>query len=81
MNPKPFFWLLAATALLLASCDGQTKGNHPQADTIALSPCPRFSSDSAMLYINEQCGFGSRVTGSDAARRCGDYIVERFSSL
>ena len=80
MNPKPFFWLLAATALLLASCDGQTKGNHPQADTIALSPCPHFRTDSAMLYINEQCRFGPRVTGSEASRLCGDFLVERFKA-
>ena len=68
--------------LLLASCTGQTgKGIRPIADTIALSPCPRFSADSAMLYINEQCAFGPRVTGSDAAQRCGDYLVERFKAL
>ena len=66
--------------ILLASCTGQTRSKTSFADTIALAPCPRFSADSAMLYINEQCGFGSRVTGSDAARRCGDYIVERFKS-
>ena len=81
MNLKLFFWLFASTTLLFASCDGQTKGNRSKADTIALSPCPRFSADSAMLYIKEQCAFGPRVTGSDAARRCGDYLVERFKAF
>ncbi len=75
------FWL-PAIILLLASCNGQTqKGKHPQADTIALSPCPRFCADSALLYINEQCQFGPRVTGSDAARRCASFIVERFKAF
>ena len=77
---RVFFWLPAL--LLFASCSGQSgKGNRTIADTIALSPCPHFSADSAMLYINEQCGFGSRVTGSEAARRCGDFLVERFKAF
>lgn len=73
--------LFVIIALLLASCTGQTRSKITHADTIALAPCPRFCADSAMLYINEQCAFGSRVTGSDAARRCGDYLVERFKAF
>lgn len=73
--------LLFILLLLFASCGGQNKGTRSGADTIALSPCPRFSADSAMLYINEQCAFGPRVTGSDAARLCGDYIAARFKAL
>lgn len=77
---KLFFWFLAITTLALASCTGQTKKTTARADTIALTPCPRFLADSAMLYIQEQCQFGPRVTGSDAARLCGNYIVERFKA-
>lgn len=73
------FWL-PAIIIILASCDGQTKGNASKADTIALSPCPRFSADSALLFINEQCAFGPRVTGSEASRLCGDYLMERFKA-
>ena len=65
-------------ALLFVSCDGRTKGKRPISDTIALTSCPRFDASNAMLYIKEQCEFGPRVTGSEAAQRCGDYIVERF---
>ena len=72
---QAFFLLAIAAFLLLASCDGQTKGKASMADTIALTPCPSFSADSAMLYINEQCNFGPRVTGSEAAQLCGDYIA------
>lgn len=81
MNSKLFFCLLSATALLLASCDGQSKGNAPAADTIALAACPRFSADNALHFIDEQCLFGPRVTGSEASQQCGDYIVERFKSF
>ena len=73
--------LFAIIALLFASCSGQSQGKSSNADTIALAPCPHFSADSALLYIKEQCAFGSRVTGSDASRRCGDFLVERFKSL
>ena len=81
MKSKLFFGLLASAALLLASCDGQTKREAPTADTIALSPCPRFSADNAMHFIDEQCLFGPRVTGSEASQQCGDYIVKRFKSF
>jgi hypothetical protein len=37
--------------------------------------------DSALLYIKEQCAFGPRVTGSDASRRCGDFLMERFKAF
>ena len=76
-----FFSILAITTILLASCDGRSKGRRPISDTIALSPCPRFDAGNAMTYINEQCEFGPRVTGSEASRLCGDYIVERFRSF
>lgn len=75
---KIIFGLLALATCLLVSCDGQNKGRRPIADTIALSPCPRFNAGNAMVFIKEQCDFGPRVTGSDASRRCGDYIVSLF---
>ena len=81
MNSKLFFWLLAATTLLVASCGGQTKGEASKADTIALAACPRFSASNAVQFINEQCEFGPRVTGSEASQLCGDYIVKRFKSF
>lgn len=64
-------------ALAFVSCGKQTK-TSTQADTIALSPCPVFDADSAMARINEQCAFGPRVTGTEAHRLCGDYIVQMF---
>lgn len=80
MNLK-LFWLPAIILLILASCTGQTQSRISNSDTIALAPCPRFLSDSALLYINEQCAFGPRVTGSDASRRCGDFLMERFKAF
>ena len=73
--------LLFCPLLLLTSCNEKAKGTPSHADTIALSPCPRFSTAKAMLSIHEQCEFGPRVTGSEAARLCGNRIVEHFRSL
>jgi len=81
MKFKLIFGLLAIITSLFASCSGQSKGRRPIADTIALSPCPEFSAKNAMLYIKEQCEFGPRVTGSEAARKCGDYLAEKFRSM
>ena len=78
---KIFLCLLAVTTLLLAACNGQTKSGSSKADTIALAVCPRFNADNAMRFIKEQCEFGPRVTGSEASRLCGDYLIERFKSF
>ena len=73
--------LLLMAMLLLSACHEKSRGSQPKADTIALSPCPRFSATEAMHRISEQCAFGPRVTGSPAAQLCGDYIVARFREL
>lgn len=66
--------------LVLTACGGgKTQSIRRTADTLALSPCPDFSADSALLFIKEQCRFGSRVPGSDASVRCGDYLLNKFS--
>ncbi|MBP5392768.1 MAG: M28 family peptidase [Bacteroidaceae bacterium] len=78
---KTFLWLLFIVALLFASCEGKTRKSSSISDTIALAPCPQFNAGNAFLYIKEQCEFGPRVTGSEASRLCGDYLVERFKEL
>ncbi len=63
----------------LTGCGGNSASKRQvQADTIRLMACPRFESDSAMLYVQKQCGFGPRVTGTKEAEKCGDYIVAQF---
>ena len=61
-----------------ASCGRETARKTKTAEAIALAPCPRFDADSAMLFIEEQCAFGPRVTGSKESQLCGDYIAARF---
>ena len=73
--------LLAVLACILSACGGNTKSNNKGTDTIALAPCPVFSTDSCMKYIQEQCNFGPRVTGSKESDRCRQYLVEQFQRL
>ncbi|MBP5196690.1 MAG: M28 family peptidase [Bacteroidaceae bacterium] len=70
--------ILLVAAGLLSACGEKTKTSSQETDTIALQPCPEFSEDSAFVWIERQCAFGPRVTGSEAWRRCGDWLCGEF---
>lgn len=72
------FILGGLAALGMTSCNGCSQPSSHQADTIALAECPRFSADSAMKHIEDQCAFGARTTGSEASAQCAELIAERF---
>lgn len=90
---KKYIFVLFA-ALFCVACGGKQNGasasdageqktvatDNAEA-TVGVSICPDFVADSAMLYINEQCAFGPRVTGTEAHRLCGDYIVNKFKGF
>lgn len=59
---------------------GQTENNSQEQTSTGMASCPTFMADSAMLFINDQCQFGPRVTGTEAHQLCGDYIVEKFKA-
>lgn len=77
--------ILGATALLVfSSCKDKSNAsaqeNISQQEQTAtgMVDCPQFVADSAMASILQQCAFGPRVTGTEAHRLCGDYIVAKF---
>ena len=78
---KLTFLLVIASTLLIPSCGGHTATTSNKADTIALSFCPAFVADSAMQYIQDQCVFGPRITGSEASSKCAQYIIDKFSQF
>lgn len=84
MTPRPLPLFLASALLLvlaLAACKSRnTTSEPPTSDTIPLTDV-RFDADSAYASIVRQCSFGARVPGSEAHRRCGDYIAASFRSL
>ena len=70
--------LFAVMVSMLVACGGRSGRNIGGPDTITLAPCPTFNADTCMKYIQEQCNFGPRVTGSKEADLCRQYIVEQF---
>lgn len=73
--------LLLAIAAALSGCRNKA-GNADTADAAdtAVVTAVKFSADSAFAFVKAQCGFGARVPGSEAHRRCGDYIAAKFRS-
>ncbi len=79
------FALFAVTflfiALIFTSCNNQPKKVDKQPETISQQPAankqisPNFNADSAYYFVQKQCDFGPRVTNSDEAKKCGDWIV------
>ena len=64
---------------MLMSCKSGTGTGTPTPE-IDVAPV-EFVGDSALALVREQCSFGPRVPGSEASRRCGDWIVGRFTGL
>lgn len=62
----------------LTGCGGRGSTTRRAADTLALAPCPAFCADSAFRFVEEQCAFGPRVTGTRESRECAGYIAGRF---
>lgn len=40
---------------------------------------PRFNGEVAYNYLKKQCEFGARVPGSEAHKRCGDYLYAELN--
>lgn len=71
-----FIAIFAATLIACKSTPqgGNTAGSE-EADDVATV---QFDADSTLRLIEAQCQFGPRTPGSNAHRRCGDYIVAQF---
>lgn len=76
--------IVAACVTLLFSC-GAGKGNA--SDTITESKSDSevevyaFSADSAYSFVETQVGFGPRVPGSEAHKKCGDWLVAKLKDF
>lgn len=73
--------LIVILTALLGACGGKSGRNAGGPDTITLAPCPTFNTDTCMKYIQEQCDFGPRVTGSEAAKLCRQYLISQFQRM
>lgn len=86
MRPYAFgrrliFRLVLATApLLLFSCKNEANITTPAPLATKLK-VPVFVKDSAYANVQAQVGFGPRVPGSEAHRKCGDWMVSRLKAF
>lgn len=74
------FFVMAAMVLVGCSSSGSKFGSGAQAapKAEAAKPTAVFDADSALAYVEAQCAFGPRVPGSEAHRRCGDYLASKL---
>lgn len=74
--------LIVCLLAAVSGCKKTKKKYEPSpSDTIALAKAPQFCADSAMAWVEAQCAFGPRVTGSEASQKCGDYLISEFKRL
>lgn len=70
--------VLALTSTL-QSCDGgKTNDDEAVTDTIAKNKYPDFNQDSAFLFIKKQLDFGYRIPGTEAHKRCADWLYAKL---
>lgn len=69
---------------LLLSCGaGKQTANADEKENITsdISAPISFSADSAYSYVARQVEFGPRVPGTEAHKRCGDWLTEKLRSF
>lgn len=54
---------------------GQTGGRSESATDVVRAQRPRFDGARAMANLRAQCAFGPRIPGTEAHRRCRDWLV------
>lgn len=69
-------------SMLLGGCSSTAKQDKTATSTqSAPTPIPaKFDADSAYAFVQQQCSFGARVPGTEAHRRCGDYLESTLKS-
>lgn len=63
-----------ALIISLVSCKKNTQEISQQPDYTQIET-PTFNADSAYHYVKTQCDFGPRTPMSQAAQKCGDYLI------
>jgi len=80
---KSIIQILAISLLMCACSCGKPAARQTETASSAFEPAKaiRFDADSAYAYVDAQVAFGPRVPGSDAAERCGDWLVGKLRSF
>ncbi len=73
--------LIIGLITLLISCgakNSNAQSNNENKETIASTPVPSFSADSAYKYVQAQIDFGPRVPNTKQHVTCGNYLVQQL---
>lgn len=66
-------------ALIVCACkQDKPTSNTPNAPTVKV---PAFEKDGAFEYVKKQCDFGPRVPGTEAHRKCKEWLVSELESF
>lgn len=69
--------LLASAAITLTACGSTSdKAATPAASSQPAARQVTFNADSAMAHVGAQCAFGPRVPGTEAHRRCAEWLQQ-----
>ena len=75
-----FSLVLAATTLFCFDCKNEANITTPAPLAVKLK-VPVFDKDSAYANIEAQVGFGPRVPGTEAHKKCGDWMAGRLKAF
>ncbi len=77
--------ILAALSNAVIACSGSTASNTDATSTTPASDTPRdkttFNSDSAYAFVKAQTDMGPRVPGTEAHRRCGQWMADKLQAF
>ena len=74
-----FVLLVISLLFILTSCGKSNEKITNKAETLPI--IPKFNADSAYNYIKIQTDFGPRVPGTEAHRKCAQFLVSKLSSF
>lgn len=81
-NLKHLPYCLLWATVALSACGGNRSASETATTTheshSAVAALTAFDADSAYRFVAEQVEFGPRVPGTEAHRRCGDYIASKL---
>lgn len=83
MRLAKFTLLILCISIVVFSCKNDNKGNTPSNDTVVIPKVerPDFSADKAYEFIEQQVAFGPRVPGTEAHKKCADWLEEQLNNF
>ncbi|MBP6385438.1 MAG: M28 family peptidase [Pseudarcicella sp.] len=73
---------LSGSLMFFKNCEKESSTSDTTTEnTLTLVAAPNFDETSAYNFISEQIKFGPRVPNSQAHKKCGDWLIEKFKTF